>query len=118
MVDVDVKDQETLLGLIWGNPDQFRQGFDDYLLDNFHLWTEFQQLAYQMINRGRTHYSSKTIIQVMRFHSVLEELDSEYKISDQWSADYGRLFMLAHPEYSTFFKTKDSFLRSRLKDTA
>lgn len=101
-------EEATLRGLIRSNADQFRVGFLDYIDQNWHLWEGFETRAFQMSKTGRTHYSAKTIIQVLRFHTDLAETDSEFKVNDKWAADFGRLFMLRHTKHRGFFKTKVS----------
>jgi len=105
---INAVEKQTLRGLILHNPDQFRSGFLDYAVANWHLYEGFEERAFQMAKTGRTHYSAKTIIQVLRFHSDLAEVDSAFKVNDNWAADFGRLFMLRHPKYLGFFKTKVS----------
>jgi hypothetical protein len=111
---IGITEQQTLKSIVRNNPDQFRSGFLDYAVDNWHLYEGFKERAFQMAATGRDHYSAKTIIQVLRFHSDLAEVDSEFKVNDKWAADFGRLFMLRHPNYQGFFKTKISEHRDTL----
>jgi len=106
------------LPLIQDNPTQFREGFQPYFITNFHLWSGFVERALQMVRTGRAHYSAKTIIQVLRFHSDLYEADSEFKVNDKWAADFGRLFMLRYPLHKGFFATKESAHRIRIEEAA
>jgi len=112
-----MNDQEKtqLRGLCFAHSEHFRSGFLSYLNENWHLWEGFSQRAFQMVKTGRSHYSAKTIIQVLRFHTDLTEVNSEFKVNDKWAADFGRLFMLRHPEHKGFFKTKFSEHRVSMK---
>ena len=105
---INLIEQQTLKSLIRNNPDQFRSGFLDYAVSNWHLYEGFEERAFEMSDTGRTYYSAKTIIQVLRFHSDLAEVDSKFKVNDKWAADFGRLFMLRHTKHQGFFKTKIS----------
>ena len=102
-----------LLSIVYNSPpDQFLPDFPEYLFENMHIWQGFKELAFQMLATGRKNYSAKTIIQVLRWHSDLEESTSSFKISDKWAADFSRLFMYRYPEYADFFRTTNSHLRS------
>ena len=47
--------------------------FVDWLPRNVHVWRAFERHALTLIKRGRNHYSSKTIVHVLRHESAIAE---------------------------------------------
>lgn len=86
--------------------DQFKEGFCDWLWENLHVWRAFEREALKIWNRGRDHYSARTIIEVLRHESALADNGPEYKLNDWQTPDLARLFMLAHPDCAGFFETR------------
>jgi hypothetical protein len=77
----------------------FTQEFLEWLPDNLHVWRAFEIEAVRVHVRGFTHYSSRTILHVLRHHSATAEAESEkgWKLNNNHSPYLARLFDLAHP---------------------
>ncbi len=84
--------------------DQFTPEFLAYLPANRHVYEAFEREAFKVIAKGFKHYSARTIIHVLRHHSALAEVGSEWKINDHTSPYLARLFDLAHPEHAGLFE--------------
>lgn len=55
--------------------------------------------------RGFRHYSARTIISVMRFHSDVDgRPDDEFKLNNNWSPYYARKLVALDPSYRDFFQ--------------
>ena len=54
----------------------------------------------------RPYYSAKAIFHRVRWHSLIEEKQSEFKIDDGWISHYARKFMEDYPEHDGFFKLR------------
>jgi len=107
-------EQTQLLRLVEGSPDQFRTKFGNWLLDNMHIWHEFEKKALFMASR-RDVYSARTIIEVMRWETHLRESPAQtFKIVNHHTADLSRLFMLRYPKHEGFFKLLTKRVRSEL----
>jgi len=79
------------------NSERFTPEFLAYLPDNLHVYDAFEREALRIVNRGRTHYSARTIIEVLRHNSALAEHGGPFKLSD-WHTPYlARLFVLVNP---------------------
>ena len=89
-----------LLSLIESSEDEFPEEFIDWLPNNLHVWNAFVSQAFKVIDRGFKHYSARTIIHVLRHHSMISETsESQWKINDHHSPWFARLFDLRYPAY-------------------
>lgn len=69
------------------------------------MWTRFDDEALRVLNRGRTHYASRTIIEVLRHETTLSEAGGDYKLNNNYIGDVSRLFMILH-DCPDFFETR------------
>ena len=80
-----------------------REKFQEYNIINPHIYKEFERLALQMVEH-RSHFSSKAIIEKMRWDSAISQEDTDYKLS-AWITPYlTRKFDEEHPEHKGFFR--------------
>jgi hypothetical protein len=89
--------------------------FKKFHANNPHIYEEFKKLAYRMKETGRRKYSSKMIINVLRWETDLRSDGDEFKINDRFQSIYGRLLAYHDPIFEEFFefriRTKnDTFL--------
>jgi hypothetical protein len=85
---------------------QFRPDFAEWLLANGHIWSAFAARADAVWNRGRRHYSARTIIEVLRFESMLAEVGGEWKINNNYAPDLARLYRQTYPDRAALFETR------------
>lgn len=97
-------DKPTALRLVQGNP-IFATEFYQWLDTNYPIWEKFVSLANQIWDKGRRHYSVWSIIGFIRFHTMLHENGSKYKISNNVTPDLSRLYGLMYPQRPGFFTT-------------
>ena len=94
---------EHLVLLAKSNPD-IPPTFTLWLGDNLHIWDAFETEALKVIARGHDHYSSKTIMEFLRHHSMLEEESSgQWKLNNNHTPYLSRLFAMVHPEHAGLF---------------
>ncbi len=74
--------------------------------DNPHVYRLFTQFTLDVVNAGHSHYSSKAIFERIRWHTEIETSGEPFKMSNNYTAYYARLFMHEHPEYREFFRIK------------
>ena len=87
--------------------DKFRPDFYEWLKANLHVWERFEQEALRVWNAGRTHYSSRTLWEVMRHETVVRAAnDGEWKLNNDRAPDIARLFLLLNPDKPDFFETR------------
>ncbi len=80
--------------------DQFKK----FHYNNPHIYEEFKKLAYKMKSTGRKKYSSKMIINVLRWETDLKSDGDEFKINDRFQSIYGRLLAYQDPAFEEFFE--------------
>lgn len=87
---------------------QFSDDFDKWLLANWRIYIEFENHALQMVFRGRTHYSSRTIIEYIRHETALREAGDGFKINNNQVPDMARLFSIRYPKHAGLFEYRAS----------
>ena len=101
---------KTIIDHARENADRLSEEFLNWLPDNLHVWDAFVVETLKVIQRGYKHYSSRTIICVMRHHSAISEKGGEFKINNNVSPYLARLFDLIYPQHCGLFEyrsTKD-----------
>jgi len=79
--------------------------FFKWLEDNEHIWIAFEKQALRMASI-RSHYSARTIIEVLRWNSDISEGSNElFKINDHCIPGLSRLWMSKHgKKHPKFFE--------------
>jgi hypothetical protein len=80
------------------------EDFKKFHKENPHIYEEFKKLAYRMKGTGRKKYSSKMIINVLRWESDLGSTGDEFKINDKFQSIYGRLLAYQDSTFEDFFE--------------
>jgi hypothetical protein len=88
--------------------EQFPAEFLASLPENLHVFSAFEREALRVVKRGMTHYSARTIVEVLRHHSALNDTDSAFKLNDHATPSWARLFALMHPEASGLFEFRET----------
>ena len=86
------------------NASLFREGFLAWLATNAHVWLAFEREADKVWNRGRRHYSARTIGEVLRHESAMAEAGSEWKLNNVVFPDLARLYALVHHDRAGLFE--------------
>jgi hypothetical protein len=92
------------LHMAHAHANQFTPDFLDYLPENLHVYMAFEKEAIKVANRGFKHYSARTIVEVLRHHSALQESGSAWKLNDHNTPYLARLFALMRPGYAYLFE--------------
>lgn len=92
-----------IFDLINKNRDMFSDEFVNWLPENIHIFQAFSAEAIKIAEKGFKHYSARTIIHVLRHHSAIAEVGSEWKINDHYSPYLARLFDLVYPHKAGLF---------------
>jgi len=82
----------------------FKVGFLDWLEENEHIYNGFEEQALRLIAAGRTHYSARTIVEVLVHHSKLSAVGDDFKIGNDKAPDLARVFVIKHPDYVEFWE--------------
>lgn len=89
-----------------GESDQYREGFALWLSRNWSIWTRFEFEANKLRERGRRHYSARTIGEYIRHSTALREKEPTFKCDDKWWPDCARLYIWLNPSAAGFFETR------------
>ena len=76
----------------------------EWFLENWHVVEAFERQALRLIGMNREHYSARTIVEVLRHHSVLNDTSDAFKINDHNAPDLARAFVVLHPEHVDFWE--------------
>lgn len=84
-----------------------QERFDKFIEEHPEAWEQFVKRTNQIIARGITHYSAKAIIEILRFHSLVDGRDKEpWKINNDYTAYFARKWQQEYPEHADFFETR------------
>lgn len=76
-----------------------------YHKDNPDVYKLFKRFTFDAIARGHENYSSKAVFERIRWHTEIET-SGEFKMSNNYTPYYARLFMWEFPEHQGFFRTQ------------
>ena len=85
---------------------KYRSDFFDWLGDNGHIWGRFCTEADKVWNRGRRHWSARTIIEYLRHETALAEVGGEFKVNNNFAPDLARLYAETYPAHASLFETR------------
>ena len=87
--------------------DQIEAAWRRFHEANPRVWNLFQQFAFELINKGRTHCSADMILHRIRFEMAGEVITQEpVRINNNHSTYYSDLFMSTYPQHGTFFSKR------------
>jgi hypothetical protein len=94
--------------LVCAHQSAFRKDFMAWLSANWHVWLAFEREANAIWARGRSHYSARTICEVLRHETALRQdaPGEEWKINNCQIPDLARLYALMYPQRADFFETR------------
>lgn len=78
--------------------------FEKYHADNPHVYEAFRKFALESAAR-RPHFSARAIFHRMRWQTMITGND-EFKINNNYSAFYARMFENDYPDLKGFFETR------------
>lgn len=75
-------------------------------LQNPKVYELLKKYTFQVINRGHKHYGIKAVFERVRWHTVIETTDVDFKLNNNYTAFYARKFHSDFPDYEGFFETR------------
>lgn len=82
--------------------------FPQYHTDNPHIYEMFKKFTFEMIRAGHRNFGSKSIVERMRWESMISANTGQFKISNQYTPLYSRMFANEFPEYKDVFRYRKS----------
>ena len=84
-----------------------RQRFEAYIKEHKDAWLTFVKLSFRAINKGQKKWSALGIVYVIRFYENVVRENTTFKINNNHSPFFSRLFALKYPEHSEFFNYRE-----------
>ena len=90
----------------------YRKAFIEWFPENMHVIEAFERYALELKRTGnREYYSTRAILERLRWDSLVEDSALEYKLNNNHAACIARILMRLNPELNGMFQ-----LRSMVKD--
>lgn len=86
--------------------DQIFENFKAFHLKHPEVWALFKGLTLKLIKAGHKSYSADAVCHQIRWHYDIEGVANDIKINNNYTANYARLFEVAHPEHAGFFRKR------------
>lgn len=87
--------------------DLFPNDFLKYHQDNPQIYEAFKKFTIKAINKGHKRWSADAIFHVMRWETEIEGND-QFKVNNNYTALYARMFMEEFPQVKGFFTVRKS----------
>lgn len=75
---------------------------------NPEVWVFFKRFAWEKIKQGHQHYSADAVLHRVRWELGLADGGREYKLNNNWTPYYARMFHAEFPNKSGFFRLRAS----------
>lgn len=83
--------------------------FCSYHEQNPHIYKEFERMTLLTIREKKfKNYSAKGIFELIRWHTGVEAFRDCFKVNNNYTPFYARMFEQRHPEYKDFFRKRGS----------
>ena len=84
-----------------------QERFDRFHAENPHVYQLFKRFTFEAIKSGRERFSARTVIHRIRWYTTVETEDPQgFKINNNWSPFYARMFVRDHPGHDSFFEVR------------
>lgn len=73
------------------------------------VYQEFKKIAFDLLLRGRKHYGSKSIFEVIRYHRAISGQDSDepFKVNNNYTSRMARKLIAEDQRFSDFFELRE-----------
>tara|TARA_B100000073_G_scaffold341162_1_gene342057 strand:- start:193 stop:528 length:336 start_codon:yes stop_codon:yes gene_type:complete len=78
----------------------------EFHANNPEVYEHFKRLAFKVMQRGFKHYAAYSIMQRIRWEIEIETTGDTFKINNNHTPYYARLFHSDYPEHDGFFHTR------------
>lgn len=101
------KDDRYVIEVMKMNKHLFTEGFIKWIHSNLHVFSAFCDRAKAVVSSGRTHYSARTIIETVRYHTDIKQKNGKsFKIDNDMVPYLSRLCELVYPETNGLFEKR------------
>ena len=92
----------------WIGPPEAEEKFATFHAAHPEVWGYFLQFAFQVIRRGYKNYGARDLLHRIRWETSVVEGGKPFKINNNWSPYYARMFHRTYPEHVGFFRNRKS----------
>jgi len=78
--------------------------FAEYHAKYPQIYEAFKKLTFEAIAKGFERYSSKSIFELIRWHTGVGAKKEKFKLNNIYTPHYARLFVQEHPQHQNFFE--------------
>jgi len=83
--------------------------FEEFHLENLHVYNEFRSWAFQWVyTTGRHKLGTKALFERVRWEVRISTGDPDYKLNNNYTSCYARLLMLMEPKLDGVFELRVS----------
>jgi hypothetical protein len=82
------------------------KSFKKYDEENPKIWELFLYFSRQAKQKGFKNYSAKGIFELIRWHTKVEGKHNQFKVNNNYHADYARKLMNFDKSFQGFFRTR------------
>lgn len=85
-----------------------RKRFEDFHLQHPNVYLLFEKFAVALIAKGHKKLGAKMIIERIRWEYATNSKDDQgFKINNDFTAHYSRMFIRNHPQYKEYFEFRE-----------
>lgn len=96
------------------NDETIERRFQRYHMDNPHVYELFLKFAKTVKQKGFVKYSSKSIMERLRWHLNFETTGDTFKLNNNYTAYYARMVIENNPEFEGFFELRERKRNDRI----
>jgi hypothetical protein len=93
---------------------KLEQEFLDFHGKNPCVYELFDNFTRLLLDRGYEHHSADAVLHRIRWATTVETTEADFKINNNYSAYYARLWMKNNPAHEGFFRCRE--LRGQFDD--
>jgi hypothetical protein len=86
--------------------EQIYNDFEQFHLQNHHVWQLFEKYVLMIIQKDFKHYGAAAVFERIRWHVQIETTGQEFKLNNNYRAYYARKFEDEYPDYAGFFRIR------------
>ncbi len=88
--------------------------FKKFHAENPHIWEMFVKYTKDLTDAGLQHYSARGVMHRVRWEAGIKSSSDPFKINNDFTPYYARLFMREFPKHDGFFKTRELISKTRM----
>lgn len=86
--------------------DQLFDQFEKFHRANPKVWNLFVSFTNQLLAAGHAHYSADAVLHRIRWESAIQTGGSSFKLNNNLTSLYARLFAVKFPQHAKFFRLR------------